>query len=133
MDYAEHIQDEIGEIRTEVKELRTTLIGIDGKNGIRGTLEAFKKEFEEWKQKIRDYRYTERENTCYGKKLVEQLKIDLKKDKDAEARVMVMEQDFKVKMLKMANENKKANRKNTVVLICAMLTFLASIWDKIPW
>ena len=41
---------EISDLRGDVKELRTAIVGIDGHNGLRGELRDFLKRFDVWQQ-----------------------------------------------------------------------------------
>jgi len=81
---------EISEVRGEIKELRTALVGIDGRNGLRGELRAFIEENRqhvaqldemmkgayEWQaeteQRFRHYLDVERRETCYGAELLDE-------------------------------------------------------------
>lgn len=80
---------EISDLRGDVKELRTALVGIDGRNGLRGELRAYMEESRahmtkldemmkgayEWQaeteQRFRHYLDVERKATCYGAKLLD--------------------------------------------------------------
>lgn len=79
---------EISDLRGDVKELRTALVGIDGRNGLRGELRTFIEESRqhmakldemmrgayEWQaeteQRFRHYLDVERKETCYGAELL---------------------------------------------------------------
>ena len=81
---------EISDLRGDVKELRTTIVGIDGRNGLRGELRTFMEESRqhmakldemmkgayEWQagteQRIRHYIDVERKETCYGAELLDE-------------------------------------------------------------
>ena len=81
---------EISDLRGDVKELRTTIVGIDGRNGLRGELRTFIEESREhmakldemmkgayeWQagteQRIRHYIDVERKETCYGAELLDE-------------------------------------------------------------
>jgi len=81
---------EISDLRGDVKELRTALVGIDGRNGLRGELRAFIEENRqhvaqldemmkgayEWQaeteQRFRHYLDVERRETCYGAELLDE-------------------------------------------------------------
>jgi len=80
---------EISDLRGDVKELRTALVGIDGRNGLRGELRTFIEESRihmakldemmkgayEWQaeseQRFRHYLDVERKETCYGAELLD--------------------------------------------------------------
>ena len=80
---------EISDLRGDVKELRTALVGIDGRNGLRGELRTFMEESRihmakldemmkgayEWQaeseQRFRHYLDVERKETCYGAELLD--------------------------------------------------------------
>ena len=81
---------EISDLRGDVKELRTALVGIDGRNGLRGELRTFIEESRqhvaqldemmkgayEWQaeteQRFRHYIDVERKETCYGAELLDE-------------------------------------------------------------
>jgi hypothetical protein len=92
---------EISDLRGDVKELRTALVGINGRNGLRGELRTFMEESRqhmakldemmkgayEWQaeieQRFRHYIDVERIETCYGAELFQKYKEEqeaIKKD-----------------------------------------------------
>ena len=88
---------EISDLRGDVKELRTALVGIDGRNGLRGELRTFMEESRqhmskldemmkgayEWQaeteKRFRHYLDVERKETCYGAELIEEYKQEQEK------------------------------------------------------
>lgn len=73
-DTALGFQREFGKVWGALRDLRTTLIGIDGTNGVRSrviALEAYRSEHEEeyvqLREELRHYRDVEREETCWAK------------------------------------------------------------------
>ena len=92
---------EISDLRGDVKELRAAIVGIDGRNGLRGELRTFIEESSahmakldemmkgayEWQavteQRFRHYLDVERKKTCYGAELLQEYKAEqdtIKKD-----------------------------------------------------
>lgn len=81
---------QIAEMKGEIKELKTALIGIDGKNGLRGELRSYMEQEDErmrklesmiadsyaWQskteQEFRHYLDVERKETCYGAELLDE-------------------------------------------------------------
>lgn len=73
----------MGTVEQQIAEIRTALIGIDGRNGLRGELRDFIKRYEErdseireWQKAVEDrwnsYLQTERKETCYGSARLEE-------------------------------------------------------------
>jgi hypothetical protein len=81
-------------LEAEIREIRTALIGLDGKNGLRGELRAFidrhdqrDGDIKSWQKSVEDrwntYIQTERQATCYGSaKLDEYIKQEEKRRED---------------------------------------------------
>jgi len=70
-------------LEAEIRELRTAIIGIDGRNGLRGELREFMKRVDErdedirqWQKAVEDrwnkYLQEDREATCYGTERLEE-------------------------------------------------------------
>jgi hypothetical protein len=81
-------------LEAQIREIRTALIGLDGKNGLRGELRAFIDRYDQrdgdvkaWQKSVEDrwntYLQIERQTTCYGAaKLDEYIKQDEKRRED---------------------------------------------------
>jgi len=98
----------IARLEGEFKEIKTALIGIDGRNGLRGELREFAerveaqteaqnrrtRELEEWRidieKRLQEYLHVTRPQTCIGKKAleeyVEQVEAKVEEHKDERRR-----------------------------------------------
>lgn len=126
----EEINDKFHDLQTELNETRHLLIGVDGKNGVRGDLKVLTEEVETLHKSFDDYVHVERKKSCFGFTLVEQLRKDLNDREKLKEKDMRYERDFQLKMLEMSNDMKKAQRSNYITLIVAFLAFLGSMVGK---
>jgi hypothetical protein len=129
---------EISDLRGDVKELRTALVGIDGRNGLRRELRAYMEESREhmakldemikgayeWQaeteQRFRHYIDVERKETCYGADLLDEYKKEqeaIKKDS--------LERRRHADTLVMELEKQKIATRG--VMIAAVIAALASL------
>ena len=121
----------IGKLFSEINSLRTSVIGIDGQNGLRGELRGFTikmeqrmdkqdkalNELNDWRNET-SYALTEfitysRRDTCYGVKALN----EYKKEREKESQAMKERQ----------TELKKARLTTMSAVIVALITAIASV------
>lgn len=121
----------IGKLFSEINSLRTSVIGIDGQNGLRGELRGFTikmeqrmdkqdkalKELNEWRNEtshaLTEFITYSRRDTCYGIKALN----EYKKEREEECQAMKEHQ----------TELKKARLTTMSAVIVALLTAIASV------
>lgn len=121
----------IGKLFSEINSLRTSVIGIDGQNGLRGELRGFTikmeqrmdkqdkalNELNEWRNEtshaLTEFITYSRRDTCYGIKALN----EYKKEKDKERQETKEHQ----------TELKKARLTTMSAVIVALLTAIASV------
>jgi hypothetical protein len=121
----------IGKLFSEINSLRTSVIGIDGQNGLRGELRGFTikmeqrmdkqdkalKELNDWRNEtshaLTEFITYSRRDTCYGIKALN----EYKKEKDKECQEIKEHQ----------TELKKARLTTMSAVIVALLTAIASV------
>jgi len=129
---------EISDLRGDVKELRTALVGIDGRNGLRGELRAYMEESRqhmakldemmkgayEWQaeteQRFRHYLDVERKETCYGAELFQ-------KYKEEQDRIIEDSHERRRHSDELLVELEKQRIASRQVLAVAIITSIASI------
>lgn len=127
----EEVNEKFHEIQTELNETRHLLIGVDGKNGVRGDLKILTEEVAALQTSFDEYVHVERKKTCYGASLVEQLRKELNDRDKLKEKDMRYERDFQLKMLEMSNDMKKAQRSNYITLVVAFLAFLGTLVGRL--
>lgn len=121
----------IGKLFSEINSLRTSVIGIDGQNGLRGELRGFTikmeqrmdkqdkalNELNDWRNEtshaLTEFITYSRRDTCYGIKALN----EYKKEKDKECQEIKEHQ----------TELKKARLTTMSAVIVALLTAIASV------
>lgn len=121
----------IGKLFSEINSLRTSVIGIDGQNGLRGELRGFTikmeqrmdkqdkalNELNDWRNEtshaLTEFITYSRRDTCYGIKALN----EYKKEKEKEFQAMKEHQ----------TELKKARLTTMSAVIVALLTAIASV------
>lgn len=121
----------IGKLFSEINSLRTSVIGIDGQNGLRGELRGFTikmeqrmdkqdkalNELNDWRNEtshaLTEFITYSRRDTCYGIKALN----EYKKEKEKESQAMKEHQ----------TELKKARLTTMSAVIVALLTAIASV------
>lgn len=129
---------EISDLRGDVKELRTALVGIDGRNGLRGELRTFieesrthmakldemMKDAYEWQaeseQRFRHYLDVERKETCYGAELLQEYK-------DEQDQIIEDSRERRRHSDELLVELEKQRIASRQVLAVAVITAIASI------
>lgn len=129
---------EISDLRGDVKELRTALVGIDGCNGLRGELRTFieesrthmakldemMKDAYEWQaeseQRFRHYLDVERKETCYGAELLQEYK-------DEQDQIIEDSRERRRHSDELLVELEKQRIASRQVLAVAVITAIASI------
>jgi len=129
---------EISELRGDVKELRTTIVGIDGRNGLRGELWAFMEESRqhmakldemmkgayEWQaeseQRFRHYLDVERKETCHGAELLQEYK-------EEQDRIIKDNQERRRHTDTLVMELEKQKIATRGIMIAATITAVASL------
>lgn len=126
------LHNEVNAVKIEIKELRTTMIGIDGKNGIRGNLAILKNDYEAFKGTMQEDKYRHREN-CYGVELVQKLREEIKEQATEDAAKMQIDAETRTALLTIAENSRSKKRTDIITFIGIVLVFFAAIWDKLPW
>ncbi len=121
----------IGKLFSEINSLRTSVIGIDGQNGLRGELRGFTikmeqrmdkqdkalNELNDWRNEtshaLTEFITYSRRDTCYGIKALN----EYKKEREKESQAMKEHQ----------TELKKARLTTMSAVIVALLTAIASV------
>lgn len=129
---------EISDLRGDVKELRTALVGIDERNGLRGELRTFieesrthmakldemMKDAYEWQaeseQRFRHYLDVERKETCYGAELLQEYK-------DEQDQIIEDSRERRRHSDELLVELEKQRIASRQVLAVAVITAIASI------
>ena len=118
---------DIKEVLQEIAELRTTMIGMDGNNGMRSQLNALRQDFNDLLEKIRKYKYEERANTCIGAKLVGELRKELKEKESKERADMKLDKETMVALEKIATSARNSRRTNIITLVGLVLIFFTNM------
>ena len=129
---------EISDLRGDVRELRTALVGIDGRNGLRGELRAYIEESRqhmakldemvkgayEWQaeseQRFRRDINVERKETCYGAELLQEYK-------EEQAQITEDSRERRRHSDELLVELEKQRIASRQVLAVAVITAIASI------
>ena len=118
---------EISDLRGDVKELRTTIVGIDGRNGLRGELWAFMEEsrqhmakLAESEQRFRHYLDVERKETCHGAELLQEYK-------EEQDRIIKDNQERRRHTDTLVMELEKQKIATRGIMIAATITAVASL------
>lgn len=115
------------EMLQEMAELRTTLVGMDGNNGLRSQIATLRKEFNTFVDEFKKYKYEERPITCLGIKAVETLRKELKEKEVKEKADMKLDKETMVALEKIAQDARNSRRTNIVTIIGLFLVFVANI------
>lgn len=118
---------DIREVIQEMAELRTTLIGMDGNNGLRSQILTLRKEFNAFMDEFKKYKYEERSATCLGTKAVGILRKELKEKEVKEKMDMKLDRETMVALEKIAQDARNSRRTNIVTIIGLFLVFIANI------
>jgi hypothetical protein len=141
MSGSETLEHDNGRLWTALKGLEVALIGIDGKNGIRGTLMEFMKGTSERldhqdkmltsltkagaesERRFRDYLTFERERTCYGKAHFDK---EMAQMKTIVTQCQTIVQDAMNKDTKTAAQLQKARLAMLSVVLVALITAMGT-------
>lgn len=140
---------ELYNLKTELKEIRTALLGIDNKNGLRGELRKYIEENKErldklekliedayeWQSKIEqrftNYLYKERKETCYGKELYNELHDELEKQKSIIEKEETENKQFIIEMEKSKVALKQATYTQLIATGGVILVTLINIFGPL--
>lgn len=115
------------DILQEMAELRTTLVGMDGNNGLRSQISTLRKEFNAFIDEFKRYKYEERSATCLGVKAVEILRKELQEKEAKEKMDMKLDKETMVALERIALDARNSKRTNVITIIGLFLVFMANM------